>query len=280
MKFGDEGQVNIEQVVTVQPDLVIFQARVRQAGEEAGTFARLGAMGVPVLFVDSELDPSVNAVKTVGLLGTVLNREAEAKEFTDLYATHLAAVQAAIAGTPRPKVFVEAKAGQKGIDFCCFTHGDVYWGKLVTAAGGVNIGTSLIEGRAGDVTLEKVIAEAPDVYAMSGSPFTTEGSVAAPFGFGADKAKVEAALEVLENRPGFEHVKAMEDGRVVGLYHQLYASALNIYAIEYLAKAFHPDLTANIDPQATLDTIVGSMTGLPDGVPVVLGAQAPTLASE
>ena len=275
MKFGDEGQVNIEQVVATKPDLAIFQVRVSQAAEEAGTFAQLEAMGVPVLLVDSELDPAVNAVKTVDLLGTVLNREAEAKEFTDLYASRLGAVQAATAGAPQPKVFVEAKAGQKGIDFCCFTHGDVYWGKLVTAAGGQNLGTTLVEGRTGDVALEKVIAEAPDVYLMSGSPFTTEGSVAAPFGFGADKASVQAALKALETRPGFEHVKAVKDGRVFGLYHQLYASALNIYAIEFLAKALYPDTTADIDPQATLDTIIGSMTGLPDDIPVVLGAQAP-----
>lgn len=34
MKFGDEGQVNIEQVVAAKPDLAIFQVRVKQAAEK------------------------------------------------------------------------------------------------------------------------------------------------------------------------------------------------------------------------------------------------------
>ncbi|WP_062207347.1 ABC transporter substrate-binding protein [Aureimonas sp. AU12] len=275
MKFGDEGQVNLEQVAATKPDLLIFQTRVRQALDDAAIFDRLKTLGIPILLIDTEMEPTLNAPKTIDLLGRVLNREAEAKAYTDFYAARMASVAAGIAGTTRPKVFVEAKAGQKGLDSCCFTHGDVYWGKLVTAAGGDNLGTTLVKGRTGDITTETLIASQPDVFVMTGSPFSNEGSVSPGFGIGAAKADVEAALGKLVARPGFEHVKAVETNRVYGLYHQLYASAWNIYAVESMAKAFYPERFADLDPDADLKTLIGRFTGLPADLPIVLGAKAP-----
>ncbi|MCD7108025.1 ABC transporter substrate-binding protein [Rhizobium sp. DKSPLA3] len=274
MKFDDEGQVNLEQVAATKPDLLVFQTRVRQALDDADLFNRLAKLGIPIVLIDTELEPTVNAPKTVNLLGKVLNRETEAKAFTDFYAERLAKVQAGFAGAEKPKVFVEAKAGQKGLDSCCFTHGDVYWGKLVADAGGINIGTQLVKGRTGDVTTETLMAEKPDVFVMTGSPFSNEGSVSPAFGLNADKAAVEASLRTLSARKGFSYIKAVEENRVVGLYHQLYASAWNIYAVEYLAKAFYPERFAELDPDADLATIIGSFTGLPKGLTTVYGAKA------
>lgn len=277
MKFGDEGQVNLEQIVAAKPDLVVVQARVKQVLDDANVTARLKELGVPVVMVDTQVDPAVDAPKTVALLGKVLNREEEAKAFTDFYAAHLERVQNAIAGAPKPKVFVEAKAGQKGLDSCCFTHGDVFFGKLAQAAGGINLGSTLLKARTGDVAMENVIAAAPDVFVMSGSPFSNDSSVSPPLGFTADRAKIGKALNALERRQGFEHIKAVADGRVIGLYHQLYASPWNIYAIEYMAKSFYPDRLKDLDPDATLHTLVSSMTGLPKDTPLTFGIQAPAI---
>ncbi|MFK3779060.1 ABC transporter substrate-binding protein [Agrobacterium sp. NPDC089420] len=275
MKFGDEGQINFEQVVAAKPDLIIYQVRVRNALEEGDALKRFESLGVPVLLIDTELEPAINAPKTVSLLGTALNREKEAKEYTDFYAARLAEINKAIEGKEKPKVFVEAKAGQKGPESCCFTHGDVYWGKLVSEAGGINLGSALVKGRTGDVTLETIISSAPDVFVMTGSPFSNDGSVSPPFGIGADKAGIEAALGALEKRKGFDLIKAVKNDRVYGIYHQLYASAMNIYALEYLAKAFYPDALKNLDPEADLEKIVTEFTGLPKTMKVVFGAKAP-----
>ncbi|TRL38617.1 ABC transporter substrate-binding protein [Rhizobium straminoryzae] len=272
MKFGDDGQMNMEQIVAARPDLVIVHARVKQALEDAHVLDSLKALGVPVLMIDSEMEPAVNAVKSVELLGKVLNREKEAEEYAGFYRSHQKAVDDAIAGTAKPKVFIEALAGRKGADFCCFTHGDVYWGKLVQAAGGENLGTRMLSGRTGDVALESIIGAQPDVYMMSGTPFEDKAAVSPAFGFDIDRASVEQGMSRLMARKGFEHIKAVQDGHVVGLYHQLYSSVWNIYAIEYLAKALHPDETKAIDPDADLKTILTRMTGLGD-VPVVFGAR-------
>lgn len=277
MQFGDEGQVNLEQIVAAKPDLVIVQARVKPVLDDANVTARLKELGIPVVMIDTQVDPAVDAPKTVTLLGKVLNREKEAQEFADFYESHLNAVETAIVGAPKPKVFVEAKAGQKGLDTCCFTHGDVFFGKLAQAAGGINLGSSLLKGRTGDVTMESVISAAPDVFVMSGSPFTNANSVSPPLGFTNDKARIEAALDALEHRPGFDHIKAITDGRVIGLYHQLYASPWNIFAIEYMAKAFYPERLKDLHPEATLHTLVSSLTDLPKDTPLTFGIQAPAV---
>jgi iron complex transport system substrate-binding protein len=64
----------------------------------------------------------------------VLNRESNAKAYTDFYRQHLHAIEQKTATiTPKATVFVEALAGNS--DACCFTHGHSGWGGLVEAVG-------------------------------------------------------------------------------------------------------------------------------------------------
>ena len=230
MKFGDEGDLNLEAIVAAHPDLLVFQTRARASLENAGVASKLAALKIPVIFVDSDLDPVTNSQKTVELLGRVLNRENEARAYLDFYRSRLASIDQIIKQhSHRPVVFVEAKAGQSGASACCFTHGDVYWGKLVEAAGGQNLGSSLLPGATGDVTLETVLGKQPDVYVMTGSQFPGYTSVAPGFGFG-DSVKqpmIDRSMSLLQERPGFAQLKASQNGRVFGIYHQFYASSWN-----------------------------------------------------
>ncbi|WP_256587175.1 ABC transporter substrate-binding protein [Pseudomonas sp. Irchel s3a12] len=276
MKFGDEGDLNLEAIVSAHPDLLVFQTRARASLESAGVAQKLAALKIPVVFVDSDIDPVVNSQKTVALLGKVLNREAEAKAYLDFYQNHLAKIDQNIKQhTQKPLVFVEAKAGQGGASACCFTHGDVYWGKLVQAAGGQNLGSSLLLGATGDVTLETVLSKKPDVYVMTGSQFPGSTSVAPPFGFGdsVQQPMIDRSLSLLQERPGFAQLKASQNARVYGIYHQFYASSWNILALEYLNQAFYPDSGQHLDTAESLATLF-SLTGL-EAVPAVLYSHAP-----
>ncbi len=276
MKFGDDGDLNLEAVVAARPDLLVFQTRARASLENAGVAQKLAALKIPVLFVDSDLEPVVNSQKTVALLGQVLNREEEAKAYIDFYKSRLAKVEAITQEhNKKPLVFVEAKAGQGGASACCFTHGDVYWGKLVQAAGGVNLGSQLLPGATGDVTLETVLGKQPEVYVMTGTQFPGNTSVSPPFGFG-ESVKLDAIqrqLKLLEQRPGFAQLKASQNGRVYGVYHQFYASSWNILAVENLSQAFYPDSASQLDADASLKALF-ALTGI-KAVPAILYAPAP-----
>jgi iron complex transport system substrate-binding protein len=276
MKFGDDGDLNLEAVVASRPDLLVFQTRARASLENAGVAQKLAALNIPVLFVDSDLDPVANSQKTVALLGKVLNRENEAKAYLDFYQSRLLKIDAITAvHDKKPLVFVEAKAGQGGASACCFTHGDVYWGKLVQAAGGDNLGSSLLPGATGDVTLETVLGKQPDVYVMSGTQFPGNTSVSPPFGFGASVSRqaIDKSLNLLQQRPGFAQLKASQQGRVFGIYHQFYASSWNILAVENLSQALYPDSAGSLDSAASLKALF-ALTGLKP-IPAILFAPAP-----
>ncbi|WP_083329927.1 ABC transporter substrate-binding protein [Pseudomonas argentinensis] len=276
MQFGDEGDMNLEAVVAGKPDLLVFQLRARRSLEGAGVERKLAALNIPAIYVDSDLDPVPNGQQSVALLGKVLNREARAREYLDFYKVRLAKVDKGVAEQgKRPLVFVEAKAGQGGATSCCFTHGDVYWGKLVQAAGGDNLGSRLLPGATGDVTLETVISRKPDVYLMSGTQFPGSASISPPFGFGprVQQAAIDKAMQQLLQRPGMAQLSAVQQGRVYGVYHQFYASAWNILAVEYLAQAFYPQAATGLDHAASTRALLG-MTGLGD-VPAILFGQAP-----
>lgn len=276
MQFGDDGDMNLEAVVAGKPDLLVFQLRARKSLEGAGVERKLAALKIPAIYVDTDLDPVPHSQKSIELLGKVLNREARATEYLDFYKARLAKVDNLVAEQgKRPLVFVEAKAGQGGSSACCFTHGEVYWGKLVQAAGGDNLGSQILPGVTGDVTLETVISKKPDVYVMSGTQFKDSTSISPPFGFGptVQQPAIDKAMAQLLKRPGMAQLQATRQNRVYGVYHHFYASAWNILAVEYLAQAFYPQAAAGLDPAASTRTLLG-MTGL-GNVPAILFSQAP-----
>ena len=113
-----------------------------------------------MLFVDYEINPGKDTAPSIDLLGKVLNREENAKAYTDYYRQQLDAIRQKTANiTPKANVFVEALAGNS--DACCFTHGHNGWGGLVEAVGANNIGSQLLPGASGFVSLEKVISMKP-----------------------------------------------------------------------------------------------------------------------
>jgi iron complex transport system substrate-binding protein len=266
MGFSDDGEVNTEQVLAAHPDLVIAERRTEGALESAGVMQQLAALHIPLIFVDTTIQPVIDAPKSVTILGQVLNREAEAKDYTDFYAAHLAQItETTNTITPKARVFVEALAGRSGPDQCCFTHGHFGWGALLDAIGVVNIGGQLLHSPSGDVTLETVLAQKPDVYVMTGSQGAHRPAVFANFGYNADNAAIQKALGRLEQRPGFAELKPAQDGRVWGIWHQFYSHPFNIVGLEYLAKFAYPQPFANLDPAATYREIITRFTDLPVG---------------
>ena len=264
MNFGDDGQMNVEEVIAQRPDLLIAQLRTKSVLQQSGVADRLAQLHIPLLFVDIEEDPVAHTAASVDLLGQVLNREKEAQQYGAFYRQHLQKLQQALAQEKvRPRVFVEALAGKSGLESCCFTHGKKGWGALVEAAGGENLGSALLPGPTGSVAMEKLLALQPDVYVMSSSQWANTGSAAIPFGYGSSQAKVDAAFIPLEQRTGFQQLKAYKSNQVFGIYHQFYNHPYNIVALEHLAKFFHPSRFMALDPNQTYQDIIHHFTRLP-----------------
>ncbi|MFS7161036.1 ABC transporter substrate-binding protein [Serratia proteamaculans] len=275
MGFSDKGEINLESVIAKHPDLMVAQLRSKPSLSQTGVLDKLQALNIPVLFIDTMLKPVENTPKSITLLGETLNRESEAKQYTDFYQQHYQSIlDKTKTVEPKPLVFIEAKAGLNGLESCCFTHAHVGWGGMIEAIGARNVGSALLPGATGDVSLEKVISMKPDAYIVSGSQWASKTNAAVPFGYGVTQQQVDDAFNRMKQRPGFAQVSAVKDGRFYGIYHNFYNHPYNIVGLEYLAKFIYPNQFKELDPAKTYSEILSRFTEVPEGKGI-LGAQAP-----
>ena len=71
-------------------------------------------------------------------------------------------------------------------------------------------------------------------------------------GSGVDAETAQASFQTMIAAPGFSALRAVREGRAAGIWHMFNDSPAHIALIEYLAKSFHPDLFADVDPDATM----------------------------
>ncbi|WP_220711051.1 ABC transporter substrate-binding protein [Enterobacter cancerogenus] len=266
MKFSDQGNVDLETVISRQPDLMIAQLRAKPSLVQTGVLEKLDALHIPVIFVDYELHPVENTLPSIALLGNVLGQTARAQAYIDFYQQRLDTLHQRLAGiTKKPLVFIEPIAGVGGLDNgCCFTHARNGWGGLVEAAGGINIGSQLLPGATGNISVEKIISMNPDYYLMTGSKRPGKGTAVIPFGYNVPAGDVTAAFTALLSRQGVSSIPAVAEGHTGALYHHFYNNPYNIIAIEALSKIFYPTQFKDVDPRADYHAIITRFTHIPD----------------
>ncbi|MDF2642094.1 MAG: Periplasmic binding protein, partial [Pseudomonas sp.] len=257
------GQLDIEAILRARPDLIIARIDVRPTIENTVLYSVLERLGIPLLYVDSEVDPLVNVPRSVELLGDALGQSEHAAQFTADYRERLAELQVRSRALPPRRVFVEVRAGQAGNFECCHTQGKTGWGLMVEALGAVNIGSRYLRGRSASVALETLIRGKPDLYVMTGTQRVRNGVSAIPFGYRVDREQVERQMLQLMRRPGFAAVVEPSRGCVAGLHHQFYNSVFNLIGLEYLAKAIWPEAFTDLDPDARYREMLGRFTTLP-----------------
>lgn len=248
-------QLSVESVIALQPDLVLLALVDATDPQMAQPLAQLQAAGIPYAFVDFFAKPMQNSLPSLAFLGAVTGAEARAAEFAGVYQAHLARItdRLAAANPAPPRVFVQVHAGP---DRCCPTVGAGVFDDFVTAAGGHNIGRDLVPGVMGNLSLESLIAADPDVYlATGGQHMAARGGLV--LGAGYDAAAARASLAALVAAPGLSGLRAVEEGRALGIWHMFNDSLFHIALIERLAQLFHPDLFADLDPEATMRDLTG-----------------------
>ena len=253
-KFGGakEGTFDVEQAVALCPDVIVMNLEAKVATEEAGLLQKLAKVGVPVVFIDFRERPFENSEPSIRLMAKLLGREDRAEDLISFRREQVEIVQKRLAtySGKRPKVMIERAAGYS--DDCCMSFGDENFGRMVKVAGGDNMASSLIPGTFGMVNPEQIVAANPDVVIVTGSNwklYVPDGKWVG-VGPGADTAVARDRLEDLMQRPPYRTVRAVADGRVHAIWHQFYDSPYQFVAIQILAKWLHPDLFADLDPDA------------------------------
>ncbi|RCW21143.1 iron complex transport system substrate-binding protein [Ciceribacter lividus] len=249
-----DGTFDIEQAVTLKPDVIIMNTEAKSATEESGYIEKLAKVGIPLVYIDFREKPMQNTDESMRIIGKLFGKEARAEEFVKFHDEQLARVTEVLAKAgeiDKPVVFMERAGGYS--DDCCMSFGNENFGKMVELAGGVNMAKDIIPGTFGTVNPEQIIASNPDQVIVTGSNWElyVPGGKWVGVGPGADAATATQKLAALMQRPAFTGVKAVEEGNVHAIWHQFYNSPYQFVAVQQIAKWLHPDLFKDLDPDAT-----------------------------
>jgi iron complex transport system substrate-binding protein len=248
-----DGTFDVEQAVSLDPDVILMNVDAKTATEEAGYVETLAKVGIPLVYVDFREKPMVNTEPSMRLIGKLFGKEQVAEDFIAFRQKSIAAVTDVLEREKpeRPLVFMERAGGYS--DDCCMSFGDENFGKMVEIAGGINMAKDIIPGTFGTVNPEQIIASNPDQVIVTGGNWEgyVPGGDWVGVGYGADEAEAHRKLEALIKRPAFTGIKAVENGKVHAIWHQFYNNPYQFVAIQEMAKWLHPDLFEDLDPDAT-----------------------------
>lgn len=248
-----DGAFDIEQVIALRPDVVVMNLESKVAIDDGGLVGKLERVGIPIVFIDFREKPFENAERSIAIMAQLLGREAEGRALAEYRAAQIARVTDRLRGFAdrRPRVMIERAAGYD--ESCCMSFGNENFGRMVALAGGENIAAGLIPGTFGTVNPEQVVASSPDVVIATGSNW----KLLAPDGTwvgvgpGADQDVARTRLRKLMERPAYRTLPVARSGRVHAIWHQFYDSPYQFVAVQAIAKWLHPELFADLDPDAT-----------------------------
>ncbi len=249
-----EGTFDVEQAAALQPDVVLMNIEAKPATEEAGYDDKLAELGIPIVYVDFREDPLDHTTASMRIMGQLTGQTERAEEFIAFADAQMARVTDVIesANPARPTVFIDRAGGYS--EDCCMSFGAGNFGDYVELAGGANIARDIIPTTFGTLNPEQIIASNPDHMVVTGGNWDAyvPGGAWVGVGPGADMAAARAKLEGLTTRTAMTGIKAVEDGQVHAIWHQFYNSPYYFVAVQQLAKWLHPELFADLDPEATM----------------------------
>lgn len=236
---GSPRELNIEEVASLNPDLVLVPGRNKEMVES------LEKRGITVFGVVAETPQQLNS--TMLNLGKALGREQAAQEFVAYYDQTIQDVKDRLAGLEkpqRPRVYL---AGAMGALSTCSS--DLYQHELIELCGGENVAAQLqgkLDGHGWlEIPAEQLISWDPEVILV------VQYSGAKP--------------EDILNDSRFKNIQAVKDKRVYRFPSQLnpwdYPSPQAVLGVKWLAATLHPDRFKDVDMQAEADNFFNRFYG-------------------
>lgn len=203
-----------ESVAAHRPDLLVLTPSHQTALGLVEPFTRAG---VPVLMLAHPDLPSV--LRNIELVGQATGSEVEADRLRLQMQQQLEAVRARWQGQPLRSVYLETAAAERGA-FQTIGRGH-YADDALTWAGGRNVFGDLDGSQ--QVSAEAIAVRNPEVIVSLQAVPKPAAAIAA--------------------RPGWQHLRAVRDGRVVVLErgHKLIPGPRQIEAVLAYARALHPE---------------------------------------
>lgn len=257
-RAGQNANLSLEGILAAQPDLVIASGGPLHA-ESQNVLNRLAAAGIPTVVIDFFSNPMRDTRRSMAILGQVLGLEERAAAFDRFYTARMERISARLAGAEaRPRVFVHAHAGGTA---CCSSPGRGAFDSIVRFAGGHNIGADTLPGNVGQLSLEYILTQDPAVYVATGGPYGGRGGIS--LGTGVEASTARQDLAAVLQREKLAVLPAVQAGRAHAIWHGFNDTPAHIVMLEALARWFHPERCADLDPAATVAALNAGFLALP-----------------
>ncbi|MFT0849189.1 ABC transporter substrate-binding protein [Achromobacter sp. F4_2707] len=239
--------LSAESLIVHEPDLVVLD---HFFGKATHVVRKLEQADIPVAILNLEpLLTQENPAEGLEKLAVLVGRAERGREVSQFIRTRRDRVagrvkQLSAQGVEPPTVLMEPHAG---IGPCCLSMGlGRSMGDMVAIAGGRLIGSEIIDEMSGRLSPEYVIASNPEVYIGTGGRHL-ESRNGLVLGVGIDPGRAEASLRAVMKRVGLQQTRAMEQGRVHGVWH----GGFGIVNLELIATWLYPEHFHDVDPAGT-----------------------------
>ncbi len=205
--------VDIEKVISLEPDLVFAGGNFFTPPD---AIERMRELGLPVVVLYAATVETV--FDDIELIGQASGRSAEATEIVERMRTEFDAVEASVAGLPRPRLFYE-------LDATGAIYGpadDSFLAEMIELAGGDPITTGSPDKF--DISIERLIAEDPELILLADAPFGV-------------------TVEQVTARPGWDAMTAVKEGNIRPIDDQTVTrpGPRLFLGLQLLASTIHPD---------------------------------------
>ncbi|MFC3149427.1 hypothetical protein ACFOEK_00115 [Litoribrevibacter euphylliae] len=273
--FGQtsETSVSIEKILELKPEVAVFGLDGHGPGAKSKQVIDvLTSVGIKIVFIDFRKKPIEHTARSIEILGQVLGYDQAAKAFSSAYQTKLGHIRDTLSDVPEsayPKVLLDIWASTK--EPCCFTIAEGLFAEMARFAGGISIAEGQLPGPVGKISAEYALISNFDVYigtssgvqlsattstSTHSSTRTGESYLSLIMGAQVPNDIAQASLKQVLSHRNFDRLAPIQNGRSYALWHHFYNSPLNLYAIESMAKWFHPELFKDLVPQKTLDALL------------------------
>ncbi|MYM60022.1 ABC transporter substrate-binding protein [Vibrio sp. OCN044] len=242
------GTFDFESLLTTKPDVALLAAWQYDAlGDKV---ALLEKSGIKVVVVDFNAQTLERHLKSARVIGKVMGTEGRAEAIAQDYEQTVNDVQRRVAKYlsqhPQRRVYVEIGTG--GAAEYGKSYANAMWGNLLNVAGANNIANGKIDGSA-HLTPEYVLSQDPEVIFISGAHWAKHNG-SALLGFGTKAEDAQATYHPYLERAGWEHITAVKQGHVYGMYHSGTRTIYDHIFLEFLAKSIYPEAFKDVDPMA------------------------------
>jgi iron complex transport system substrate-binding protein len=207
--------VDIEKVISLEPDIVFAGGNFFTPPD---AIERMRDLGLPVVVLYAG---TVDVVfDDIELIGRAAGRSAEATAIVERMRTEFDAVEAAVAGLPRPRLFYE-------LDATGAIYGpadDSFLAEMIELAGGDPITTGSPDKF--DIAIERLIEHDPELILLADAPFGV-------------------TVEQVTARPGWDEMTAVKEGQIRPIDDQTVTrpGPRLFLGLQLLASTIHPDAT-------------------------------------